>query len=126
MQYSRKVAVLFNAILFCACFFVFPALASAMSVDFSWVPNSEPSVVGYKIHYGTTSGVYQNVVDIKNTAPDPSDGRIHGTVTGLTDGTKYYFVCTAYDNQGNESAYSREVVFGGTDVAPLIKAIQFM
>ena len=93
-----------------ACFFVFPSLASAMSLNFSWLPNSGPSVVGYKIYYGTASGMYQNTVDINNTAPDPSDGRIHGTVTGLTEGTKYYFVCTAYDNQGNESTYSHEVV----------------
>jgi hypothetical protein len=31
------------------------------------------------------------------------------TVTGLTSGSRYYFVATAFDTSNNESVYSNEV-----------------
>ena len=31
------------------------------------------------------------------------------TATGLTSGTRYYFVVTAYDTANNESSFSNEV-----------------
>jgi len=64
-------------------------------------------VAGYQVHYGTVSVTkqgqdYEHVVDAKNV--------LEYTVTGLTNGTKYYFSVTAYDAAGNESlAWSKEV-----------------
>ena len=77
--------------------------------DFSWLPNSEPNLTGYKIYYGTASRTYTNILDIG--LPDPVDGRIHGTVTALTPGETYYFAATAYDSTGAESDYSDEIVY---------------
>lgn len=57
-------------------------------------------LAGYKVYFGTASGVYGPAVDVKNVT-------VH-TVTGLSEGIKY-FVVTAYDTSGNESAYSNEV-----------------
>ncbi len=89
-----------------------PTVAFAGSVNFSWLPNSESNIAGYKIYYGTTAGGgYPNFVDINNNIPDPNDGRIHGTVTELTNGITYYFVCTAYNDLGVESNYSSEVEY---------------
>jgi fibronectin type III domain protein len=70
------------------------------SKTLSWTAVPEPSVVGYKLYYGTSSGQYDSQVDV---GPDVSY-----TVNGLTPGTTYYFAVSAY-NSGGESALSSEV-----------------
>jgi len=80
------------------------------SVDFSWSPNPESFVTGYNIYYGTSQGgPYSFVVNAGN--PAPVDGLIHGTVSGLTDGNTYYFVATAYAEDGLESDSCAEVSY---------------
>jgi hypothetical protein len=66
----------------------------------SWDPNAEPTLAGYKIYYGTTSGTYG--------APLNAGNATTFTVTGLGPGT-YYFALTAYDTSGIESGFSNEV-----------------
>lgn len=106
-----KIAMLLNVILLLGSILVLPTVASESSANFSWVPNSESNIVGYKINYGTTAdGVYPNFVDINNNVPDPTDGRMHGTVTGLTDGITYYFVCTACNDLGIKSDFSSQII----------------
>lgn len=56
---------------------------------------------GYKVYYGTASGVYGAPVDVGNVTTHQ--------VTGLTGGLTYYLAVTAYDTSGNESVYSAEV-----------------
>ncbi len=90
------------------------------SVEFGWLPNPESFVTGYNIYYGTSQGgPYSFVVDAGN--PAPVDGLINGTVSGLTEGNTYYFVATAYDADGNESAPCAEVSYtcpGGSSPPP--------
>jgi hypothetical protein len=120
-----KIAIVLNMILLLGSVFVIPAKASVGSVGFSWLPNSASNIAGYKIYYGTTpGGGYPNSVDIKTSVPVSNDGRIHGVVSGLTNGITYYFVCTAYDNTGNESAYTPEVVYTVGTTVPKIITIQ--
>lgn len=57
-------------------------------------------LVGYKIHYGTASGVYDHSIDVGNVTTY--------ALAGLTKGQTYYVVATAYDTSGNESGYSNE------------------
>ena len=88
-----------------------PAIAADVGVaNFSWLPNTETDIAGYKIHYGTNhNGPYDLVADIGN--PSPVNGRIQGHVTGLVEGTTYFFVATAYNDAGLESEYSTEVEY---------------
>lgn len=83
--------------------------AWAASASFSWDANTEPDLAGYKIHWGTATGVYTNEIDVKNVTIF--------TVDSLPDG-KLFFAATAYDDAGNKSEYSNEVVVTFDSVAP--------
>ena len=76
-------------------------IAQAATVQVTWNPNTEPDLSGYKIYYGTASGVYGDPIDV---------GNVTGHVMEITPqhGGTYYFALTAYDTSGNESGYSDE------------------
>ncbi len=73
------------------------------TVSLQWDANSEPDVAGYKIYYGTNSGVYFVSVDVGNTTTT--------TVGNLTPGVTYYFAATAYNVSRLESDRSNEVSY---------------
>ena len=75
----------------------------AKDVSLAWDPNSEDTLRGYKLCYGTLSQNYTNCIDIGNS--------ITCTVPNLKRGQVYYFAVMAYDNEGNESHYSEEVLY---------------
>jgi hypothetical protein len=86
-----------------------PASGSSSSVTFNWVAPTENSngspltnLAGYKIHYGTTSEDYTEVVALNN----PSLSRY--VLDTLPKGT-YYFAITAYNSAGVESNLSGEI-----------------
>ena len=58
--------------------------ARAEQVTLAWDANTEADLAGYKVHYGTVSGVYTATVDVHNVTT--------AVVTGLTAGQTYYFV----------------------------------
>jgi hypothetical protein len=77
--------------------------ARSAQVTVAWEPNTEPDLAGYRIYYGLTSDQYGNPIDVgKQTSY---------TVASLEDGKTYYFAATAYDQYGDESDFSDEVVF---------------
>ncbi|MCB9857260.1 MAG: fibronectin type III domain-containing protein [Phycisphaerales bacterium] len=65
-----------------------------------WDNNTEPDLNSYVIYISPTPGGPYDEVD----SDDPSEF----PVFGLTNGTQYYFVVTARDDNGNESGYSNE------------------
>ena len=66
----------------------------------TWNASPDPTVKGYYINYGTKSGVYPTRVD--------AGTNLMWMVSGLSSSSAYYFVATAYDANGNESAPSNE------------------
>jgi Fibronectin type III domain len=83
--------------------------ASSSAVTLAWEAPTENSngtpitgLAGYKIHYGTASQDYTQVVSVSN----PSLSRY--VLDSLPSGT-YYFAITAYNSQGMESAPSGEI-----------------
>lgn len=66
-----------------------------------WNANAEADLAGYNLYIGDKSGIYNDVVDVKNVTTFK--------VRGLIDGIKYFIVVTAYDTSGNESVFSLEI-----------------
>jgi fibronectin type 3 domain-containing protein len=77
------------------------AQASAQSVSLSWNADSDPTVTGYRVYYGTAAGSYTQSVDVGNSTS--------AAVAGLNSSTTYYLAVAAYNGSGNQSGYSNEV-----------------
>ncbi len=57
-------------------------------------------LAGFKVYYGTSSGVYTQVTDVRN---------VTSYSTGTLGPGTYYFAVTAYDSYGSESQFSNEI-----------------
>lgn len=104
MWIKSTVLVLF---LFAGGWALTPSVSAGQAI-LSWDPpttNADGSPLtdlsGYRIYYGTSSGVYVMTLDVGSV--------INSTINNLTDGEIYYFAVTAYDLSGNESDFSNEI-----------------
>ncbi len=76
------------------------------AIKLTWLPATDNvGVDGYQIHYGLTPVLaagqeYDTIVDVGNV--------LTHTVSGLQNGTTYYFSAIAYDAAGNESLHWAE------------------
>jgi len=118
---KRTFTLLIFSIFFC---FVSPVYA--VDVTMAWSPNTESDVEGYKLYYktGLNGPPYNGVGATEGDAPiiiwtdelnNPEQPEF--TIHGLNENETYYFVLTAYDVDGYESAYSDEVSFNSGDDA---------
>lgn len=82
-------------------FFGSAFLVHAGEVTLLWDANSEADVTGYQVHYGVSSGHYDQAINVGN--------KTTATVSNLTGGTTYFFAVTAYNTAGLESLPSNEV-----------------
>ena len=73
------------------------------SVTLVWNASTDPSVAGYNIYYGVASGAYTNEICAGNAT--------NATISGLVEGTTYYFAATTYTSSGIESPFSSEVSY---------------
>jgi hypothetical protein len=72
-------------------------------VTLGWNASPDPTVVGYYLYYGTTTGVYTNKIDVgTNTI---------FAVTGLVPGSTYFFTATSRNAAGIESSYVPEASY---------------
>lgn len=72
--------------------------ATPHTVELSW--NTTSSAISYKIYRGTVNG--------GPYTPLASSTQNHFTDSNLTNGTTYYYVVTAIDDTGSESAFSAQ------------------
>jgi hypothetical protein len=77
--------------------------AHGAAITLAWDPNSpSENVAGYRLYYGNESRNYTAVIDITN-----------GTlkkISKLEKGQLFYFAVTAYNNAGQESDFSEELM----------------
>jgi hypothetical protein len=99
-------------------FFLFATVAYPAQVTLIWDPNPETDLSGYKLYYKTVSsgGPYNGTGADKGPSPitlpiesltDPNNPEC--SLIGLDNNEFYFFVVTAYNNNG-ESDYSKEFV----------------
>ena len=75
-----------------------PPSVRAASVTLAWDASTEAEVAGYKLYFGTASGVYTGSIDVGL--------QTSYTVSGVNDAATYFFTATAYDGAGRQSPYS--------------------
>ena len=96
-----------------------PTVIFAASVRVSWQANTESDLAGYKIYYGTQAGSYSTTINVANV--------LQYSLTGLSEGSTYYFAVTAYDQSGNESSFSTEVPLVVSDkTAPTLVKVEII
>ncbi len=109
-----KRSAVFYALRIFALIFVFSLFLCPSGLAFhltlEWDPNVDEDLAGYIVYYGTASRNYKYDVDIGDITSC--------TISGLVEGKKYFFAVTAYDEEGNESAYSREIAYPSTSFDP--------
>ena len=92
-----------SAVLIALCsWFAFSPITSFAigNITLAWDPSPDPSIVSYRVYYGSASGNYTNSVQ--------TGGATTATVSNLLEGVTYYFAATASDSNGLESNYSNE------------------
>jgi len=85
----------------------FPQIIHAAQVTLEWDAVIHPLLQGYVVHYGTYSGDYDVSLDVGNWTSV--------TIADLEEGETYYFAATAYSTEGEESDYSNEVSYSGSN-----------
>ena len=84
--------------------------ANAKNVTIGWDANSEPDLEGYVVYRNTDSP--GPPYDSADTLPeDDLANPLHpkATLTGLEEGKQYYVALTAYNTEGDESKFSKDV-----------------
>ncbi|MFH1427301.1 MAG: hypothetical protein ABIG60_02110 [Patescibacteria group bacterium] len=110
---KRLIAIAFMLL----CFI--PIASYALETTLAWEANSESNLAGYKLYYGSQPGGTYNGTDaIEGNSPidlplnylyDINNPEF--TLTGLAENETYYYVITAYAEDGTESSFSNEVSF---------------
>lgn len=81
------------------------------SVILSWNPVSDPDIKGYLVFYGDEPGTYFGEGAAEGASPIDVGNTTTITLTGLSNGSLYYFSVMAYDSSipPHRSGFSREV-----------------
>lgn len=87
-----------------------PTLVFGIGIRVTWNANTETDLAGYKVYYGTATGVYGTPIDVGNVTTYD--------IGNLKESTKYFIALTAYDTSGNESVKSEEASITIPDVTP--------
>jgi hypothetical protein len=75
--------------------------ALAASLTLAW--DASAGATGYIIHYGTASRNYTATVEVGNTTT--------ASLSGLDPAKVYYMAVTTYDDVGDESKFSNEILY---------------
>ena len=92
-------------------FMPFSAPAATASVTLAWNSSTDSTVAGYNIYYGGASYTYTNKISVGQATSV--------TISGLVQGTIYYFAATTHSASGTESPFSSELAYLVPVVTPI-------
>jgi hypothetical protein len=117
---SRSLSRLLFFTVLAAILFSLTPQAYCAEVTLAWDPNSEPDVAGYKLYYKISSSgePYDGTGATEGNSPIDVGNLTTYTLYGLAENVAYFFVVTAYDDEGRESDYSNEVSTDGPTSTP--------
>jgi hypothetical protein len=105
---ARRVSILI--LTGCVLGFMPCDMLAAADLSLTWDATANASdgtpvadVAGYRLYYGTTSGLYSNLI--------PAGPLLTATATNLQAGITYYFAVAAYNTAGVESSLSTELTW---------------
>ena len=78
-------------------------IALLLAIMLQWNAPADPTVTGYKVYWGTVSGLYVDSSDAGNSTQEALDDSL------FTLGIIYFFVARSYNADGLESVNSNEV-----------------
>ncbi|GMO24310.1 MAG: hypothetical protein Ta2B_03660 [Termitinemataceae bacterium] len=118
--YIEEIKILYNNQSLPAPIQKISALARDGSVELRWKRSDAANIGGYIVYYGTSSGVYFCEDALQGVSPFDVGKENAVTVSGLKNGTLYYFAVCAYNNEGEpqQGDFSNEVTarpLGGGD-----------
>jgi hypothetical protein len=90
----------------------FGRYVEAASLTLAWDHSTSTNTAGYQVSYGTQSGKY--------TANIKAGYVTSVTVTGLTEGTTYYFSVQSYDSAGTLGSPSQEIAAAVAASVPVL------
>ena len=94
---------------FAGLFLSFVGISSA-DVTLGWDPNAENDLDGYGVYVsrGSPGPPFEHIGDVFiDELTDPDNPSV--TLAGIDDDGTYYFAATAFDDEGNESNYSKQL-----------------
>ena len=91
--------------------FFFTATVQAHQATITWDASMDPTAVGYRLHYGKTTGSYTSSIEVGSQTTY--------SVSNLQDGT-YYFAVTSYNVNGIEGKFSNEASKTFTSTTPIL------
>ena len=105
---SRQVRFIFFLVLLLNATPSFAQLGPIITSDcqITWQANSEPDLVGYRLYYETSPGIY----GVPTSILAPTTSTKCSSLNIKTNG-QYYIAISAYDTTGNESLISHSVPF---------------
>ena len=99
-NFSKRLAT--GSLTLALVLFRISAAQAAPTVTLRWDPAPGSNIAGYRLYYGTRSGVYTQHLDLGNTTTS--------LVSNLREGQTYFFAVSAYTTKG-ESVPSHEVSY---------------
>ncbi len=85
------------------------AIARNAGIDISWQTNYEPDLLGYRVYYGSSSGVYDGTDANEGVSPIDVSNVNTFSLSGLTNEQWYYMAIQAYDSGYSDGPLSAEV-----------------